>query len=249
VCGEVTFRLPSYTYPGARVPVLHDVYLTVSPGQTVGLVGRTGAGKTTLVNLLPRVYDPPPGTVFVDGRDVRSLTLDSLRRAIAYVPQDGFLFSDTLAENLRFGKPDAGPAELQAVVQAAAFAEALATFPAGLETVVGERGVMLSGGQRQRAAIARALLKDAPILILDDSLSAVDTATEARILDALRRLRQGRTTLLVAHRLSVVQHADWIVVLDRGTVVEQGTHAQLLQQGGLYADMYRLQALQAEGRA
>jgi ATP-binding cassette subfamily B multidrug efflux pump len=241
VQGEVVIHLDAFTYPDGTHPALHDVRIRVRPGQTLGIVGRTASGKTTLVNLLPRIFDPPPGSVFIDGHDVRTVTLRSLREAISYVPQDGFLFSTTIGENIAFSKADATREEILEAVRNAAFTEVLETFPDGLDTLVGERGVTLSGGQRQRAAIARALLKDAPILILDDSLSAVDMNTEKQIIANIRRVRRGKTTLIIAHRLSAVRHADWIVVLEGGTVAEQGTHEDLLRQGGIYADMYRLQ--------
>ncbi|WP_290586918.1 ABC transporter ATP-binding protein [Alicyclobacillus sp.] len=241
VRGEVRIRLNAFTYPDGTRPALHDVDIRVEAGKTLGIVGRTGSGKTTLVNLLPRIFDPPPGTVFIDGHDVRSVTLRSLRQAISYVPQDGFLFSTTIGENIGFSKEGATEAEILEAARLAAFDEVIETFPEGLDTVVGERGVTLSGGQRQRAAIARALLKDAPILILDDSLSAVDMNTEKTIIANLQRARRGRTTIVIAHRLSAVRHADHIVVLDRGTVVEAGTHEELIRRGGLYAEIYRLQ--------
>jgi ATP-binding cassette subfamily B multidrug efflux pump len=241
VRGEIDIDLPAFVYPGANQPVLQGIHLHVRAGQTIGIVGRTASGKTTLVSLLPRIFDPPPGTVRIDGVDVRQLSLQTLRGAIAYVPQDGFLFSASIADNLRFGRADATLAELEAAAADASVLEDIRRFPDGLETVIGERGVTLSGGQRQRTAIARALLKDAPILILDDSLSAVDMNTEKRIIARLRELRQGKTTLIIAHRLSAVRHADWIIVLDGGRIVEQGTHDELVARGGLYASMHAKQ--------
>lgn len=240
--GEIVMRLPAFTYADASRPTLQQIEFRVPAGHTVGIVGRTGSGKTTLVNLLPRMFDPPPGTVFIDGIDVRDYRLQTLRQAIAYVPQDGFLFSATVRENIEFGKTGATADEIEQAARDAAIVAEIRAFTDGFETLVGERGVTLSGGQKQRTAIARALIKDAPILILDDSLSAVDMAAEKRILRRVRQRRRGRTTLLIAHRLSVVRHADSILVLDEGRLVEQGTHDDLLAAQGLYADLYALQA-------
>lgn len=244
--GDIAFRVRSFRYPDGQVMALRDVVISVSAGQTVGIVGRTGSGKTTLANLLPRIFDPPAESVFVDGMDVRKLKLQALRHAIAYVPQDGFLFSTTVGENISFSKAEASLEEIQQAAEQACFWEEIQSFSEGLDTVIGERGVTLSGGQKQRAAIARAFLKDAPILIMDDSLSAVDMKTEKRILETLRQVRRGKTTLVIAHRLSAVRHADLIVVLDEGTVIEQGTHEELLVANGSYADMYALQETEAE---
>ncbi len=244
--GEIDVNLPAFQYPDGSEPVLRDIRFHVAAGQTVGIVGRTGSGKTTLVNLLPRVFNPPPGTVRMDGYDVHDLALRTLREAIAYVPQDGFLFSATIGENIGFSRDDATPQMLLQAAEYAGFRREIEQFPDGLDTVVGERGVTLSGGQKQRAAIARALLKDAPILILDDSLSAVDMNTEQHILAHLRRIRAGHTTIIVAHRLSAVRHADFILVLDGGRIVERGRHEALLEMGGLYASMYHLQEAAVE---
>ncbi|WP_062305806.1 ABC transporter ATP-binding protein [Alicyclobacillus sendaiensis] len=244
--GAVDIHLDAFTYPDGKRPVLMDIHLSVRPGQTLGIVGRTGSGKTTLVSLLPRIYDPPPGAIRIDGCDVRDLSLEQLRKAIAFVPQDGFLFSTTLRENIAFGRPDAADEDIVAAARAACLEDDVARFPDGYDTLVGERGVTLSGGQRQRTAIARAWLKDAPILILDDSLSAVDMETEKRILASFRALRRRRTVFIIAHRLSAVRDADWIVVLDDGRIAEQGTHGDLVRRGGIYAEMYRLQAREEE---
>ena len=244
--GRIEFRDLSFSYGGR--PVLAQVSATVEPGQTLALVGPTGAGKSTLVDLLPRRFEPPAGTVFVDGVDVRRLPLRVLRGAIGYVPQEPLLFSETIAGNVAFGAPDGGRAG-QAVADAVAAARLDADvegFPAGLDTEVGERGISLSGGQRQRVAIARALLTDPRILILDDALSAVDTRTEDEILARLRRLRRQRTSIVVSHRISTVKDADLILVLDRGRVVERGTHRTLLARDGLYASLHRRQLLEAE---
>lgn len=241
VRGDIEVHVRDYQYADAEAPVLRKVDFSVKAGETIGIVGRTGSGKTTLVNLMPRIFDPPTKSIFLDGVDVRDLRLKTLREAIAYVPQDGFLFSMSIRENIGFAKTDATEEELRAAAEHAAFLEEVQDFPEGFETVVGERGVSLSGGQKQRAAIARAFLKDAPILILDDSLSAVDMNTEKRIISAIQNVRKGKTTIIIAHRLSAVRHADQIVVLDDGVVVEQGNHDSLIAQGGTYAAMVALQ--------
>ena len=258
VLGRVELRDLSFAYNGE--PVLEGVSAVVEPGQMLALVGPTGSGKSTLVNLLPRLFDPPPGAVFVDGVDVRDLPLAELRGAIGYVPQEPLLFSATVAENVAFGASgngggngesggDDGDGAAQAVESAVALAcldADVARFPDGLETTVGERGLTLSGGQQQRVALARALLADPRILILDDALSAVDTRTEEAILARLRGVMRERTSIVVSHRISTVRGADQILVLDRGRVVERGTHDELLARGGLYADLDRQQRLEAE---
>jgi ATP-binding cassette subfamily B protein len=244
--GRVAFRGLTFTYPGADRPALREVTLEVPPGHTVAFVGRTGSGKSTLLALLPRLFDPPPGTVFVDGIDVRRWDLAELRRAIAVVPQESFLFSATVAENLAYGSPDAGPAEIARAAAVAGLEDDLRRFPDGFGTRVGERGITLSGGQRQRASLARALLRGSPILLLDDCLSSVDTDTEERILHGLRPEMRRRTTLIVSHRLSTVRDADLIVVFEDGAVVERGTHGELLARGGAYAALHREQQLEAE---
>lgn len=239
--GAVSVHLPVFRYADGDRDALADIHFDAAAGQTIGIVGRTGSGKTTLVNLLPRIFDPPEGTIFVDGHDVRQLRLETLRGAIAYVPQDGFLFSTSIRENIGFSKEDATEDEIVFAAKQAAFWDEIAEFPEGLDTVVGERGVSLSGGQKQRAAIARAFLKDAPILIMDDSLSAVDMNTEKRIIKSIRELRQGKTTIIIAHRLSAIRHADEILVLDDARLIEHGTHEELIAERGVYADMVSLQ--------
>ena len=244
--GGVEVRGLTFTYPGATHPALRDVSFTARPGEMVAIVGRTGSGKSTLLALLPRVFDPPPGTVRIDGEDVRRFDLEALRARIAYAPQDSFLFSATVAENIAYGAPEAGEEQVMHAARVAGLAGEIAAFPRGLGTLVGERGITLSGGQRQRATIARALLRGTPLLLLDDCLSSVDTQTEESILHALRGETRGRTTLLVSHRVSTVRDADQILVLDEGRVIERGTHDSLLAAGGSYAALYREQQLEEE---
>lgn len=234
VKGELAFESVAFRYDD-REPVLTNVTMHIPAGTTVALVGPSGAGKSTLVKLLPRYYDVTGGRILLDGKDLRELTLKSLRENIAIVSQEPILFSGTIAENLRYGKPDATDAELRAAAQAAFADSFIMAFPAGYATEIGERGVRLSGGQKQRLAIARAFLKNAPILILDEPTSALDAESEDLIKEALRRLLEGRTALIIAHRLSTIEHADVVVVLDDGRIVERGRHAELLKQpAGLY---------------
>ncbi len=244
--GEVRFRDLTFAYRPEAGPVLMDVDLQVAAGQTVAIVGRTGSGKTTLLSLIPRLIDPPEGTLGVDGIDVRRLPLARLRSAIGMVPQETFLFSATIRENIALGRPDAAPEQVLRAAHLAGLAPDLAAFPNGLDTVVGERGLTLSGGQKQRVALARALLREPRILLLDDCLSAVDTQTEELILANLRQVFQGRTVFLVSHRISTVKDADLIVVLDHGRIAERGTHSQLIAAGGLYADLHQRQLLEEE---
>ncbi|HYG79219.1 MAG TPA: ATP-binding cassette domain-containing protein, partial [Pyrinomonadaceae bacterium] len=226
--------------------VLKEVNLRIEAGQTVAFVGRTGSGKSTIANIIPRLLDPPPGTVFVDGVDVRDYPLAQLRSATGYVPQETFLFSDTLAENIAFGVEKADRAEVEWAAEVAGLAEDVRGFPDGFETLVGERGITLSGGQKQRTAIARAVLRQPKILILDDALSSVDTYTEEKILGRLRGVMNERTSILISHRISTVRDADLICVLDDGRIVEMGTHNELLATGGEYADLYERQLLEEE---
>jgi ATP-binding cassette subfamily B protein len=259
--GAIELRHLSFSFGDRRV--LDDVSVSVPAGRTVAVVGHTGSGKSTLMALLARLHDPPPGTVLVDGLDVRQIPLASLRGAIGFVPQEPFLFSDTLAENVAFGgdgTPDSAPGTGGApdssrpdrIVSAARIARLdkdVADFPDGYQTRIGERGITLSGGQKQRTAIARALYVNPRILILDDALSAVDTHTEEEILHGLREFRQGRTSFVVSHRISTVRDADLILVLDRGRVVERGRHEDLVAADGTYAELYRLQLLEEELQA
>ena len=238
--GHLQFNHVTMGYETGK-PVLQDLTLDVQPGETIALVGATGAGKTTLVGLIPRFFDPWQGAVLVDGRDLRDVQLQSLRRQIAIVLQEPFLFPLSIAENIAYGRPQATLSDIEASARAANVHEFIRQLPAGYQTIVGERGATLSGGERQRISIARALLKDAPILILDEPTSALDAETESGFLNALDRLKAGRTTFIIAHRLSTARRADRIVVLERGRVVETGTHAQLLQAGGVYARLYRIQ--------
>ena len=246
VRGEIEFRHLTFTYPGASRPALRDVCFTVPAGRTVAIVGRTGAGKSTLLAMLPRVFEPPPGTVFLDGRDVRSWALGALRRNIGMAPQDPFLFSATIAENIAYGVEHAEVAAIERVTAVAGLDGDVRGFPAGYSTRVGERGITLSGGQKQRATIARAVLRDAPLLLLDDCLSSVDTHTEETILRGLRGEMARRTTLIISHRVSTVRDADEIVVLDDGAVVERGSHDTLIARGGPYAELVRQQQLEDE---
>ncbi len=259
--GEIEFRNLTFTYPTPRSevdpakanslaaenkPVLEDISLVVPSGSILAIVGPTGSGKSTLAALIARLWDAPDGEVLIDKKPIREWPLDTLRRAVGYVPQDTFLFSETLRENVAFGVDSATDEQVSAAAEVASIAAEIGEFPAKFDTMVGERGITLSGGQKQRTAIARAILRDPKILILDDALSSVDTGTEERILRSLESIMRQRTTVLISHRVSTIQHADQIVVLHDGRIVERGTHAELLARGGYYADLYQKQLLEEE---
>jgi ATP-binding cassette subfamily B protein/subfamily B ATP-binding cassette protein MsbA len=239
--GQIRFEAVSFGYR-PDVPVLQDLEFTAEPGETIALVGPSGAGKSTVIKLLLRYYDVGAGRIVLDGRDIRDVTLASLREQIGIVPQDPFLFNGTVRDNLLFGRLNATDAEVEAAAHAAHAHEFITAMPEGYDTLIGERGVKLSGGQKQRVAIARALLKDPPIIIFDEATSNVDSDTEAKIHDALERLIRGRTTLIIAHRLSTLRAVDRLIVLDHGRLVETGRHDDLLARGGLYAALYDAQA-------
>ncbi len=245
--GDVEFKDVCFRYEGEKTTALEEIHIKVESNQIVALIGPTGSGKSSLVNLIPRFYDVTAGQVLVDGQDIRAVALPSLRKQIGIVLQNSVLFSDTIRENIAYGRPGAGMDEVVAAAKAAQAHEFITAMPEGYETEIGERGITLSGGQRQRVAIARALLLDPRILILDDSTSSVDTQTERKIQQALDRLMEGRTTFIIAQRLSSVRRADQIIVLDHGRIVERGTHDQLLAADGLYREIYELQLRGQEG--
>jgi ATP-binding cassette subfamily B multidrug efflux pump len=244
--GKIEFRHLNFNYNDDTATVLKDINLTIEPGETVAFVGKTGSGKSTIVSLIPRLIDAPPGTVFIDGVSVRDYPLRQLRSSIGAVPQESFLFSDTLAENISFGVTAVERSQVEQAAETAGLIEDIENFPSGFEQLVGERGITLSGGQKQRTSIARAVIRNPRILILDDSLSAVDTYTEEQILHRLREVRKNRTTLVVSHRISTVRDADLICVMKDGRIFERGTHDELLRLGGEYADLYKRQLLEEE---
>jgi len=244
--GEIEFRNLTFSYNKLDEPVLQDINLVIPAGQTVAFVGRTGSGKSTIANLIPRILEAPNHSLFIDGVSVRDYPLAQLRASIGYVPQETFLFSDSLAKNIAFGVSDAEPDEIERAADIAGLSDDIEGFPDRFETLVGERGITLSGGQKQRTAIARAIMRDPRILILDDALSSVDTYTEEKILGRLREVMRDRTSLIISHRISTVRDADVICVLDNGRVVERGTHGELLELGGEYAALYERQLLEEE---
>ena len=246
IAGRIKIRNLTFHYHESGEPVLRDINLTIDEGQTVAFVGRTGSGKSTIANLIPRILEAPPDTVFIDDRPVAAYPLKQLREAIGYVPQETFLFSNSLAKNIAFGVEHAEPNQIEWAANVAGLDADVRDFPDGFDTLVGERGITLSGGQKQRTAIARAILREPKILILDDALSSVDTYTEEKILTQLRRVMRERTSIIVSHRISTVRDADLICVLDEGRIIERGTHAELLSLGGEYADLYERQLLEEE---
>ena len=246
LAGNISFEHVNFAYAEGLPLAIEDLNLQINQGETLAILGRTGAGKTTLVNLLMRLYDPDSGVIRFDGHDLRKIPLHTLREDIAYVPQDSFLFSDSLANNIAFGKMDATREEIIQACKAACVHDNIMDFPNGYETRVGERGVTLSGGQKQRSSIARALLKDSAILILDDALSAVDTDTEGQILENLKHIRKNKTTIMIAHRVSTVQNADHILVLEKGERIEYGTFDELMERQGVFYEMFNKQQLEKQ---
>ncbi|GFZ95289.1 ATPase [Paenibacillus marchantiophytorum] len=231
----------SFAYPDDEDEVLHDISLTIEPGKSIGIIGKTGSGKSTLVKLMLRIYDPPEGTVWIGETDIRDVTLESLRNQIAYVPQEGFLFSTTIRDNIAFYKRESPLEQVEYAAKKAQILGSITSFPEKFETKLGERGVTLSGGQRQRTSLARGIIKDSPLMILDDSVSAVDSVTEKHIIDTIRKERLNKTTIWIAHRISALKHTDEIIVLHEGRIVQRGTHQQLIEQEGLYAELHAIQ--------
>lgn len=240
----IEIRDLTFHYPDSSTPALQDITISLPAGHTLGIVGKTGSGKTTLAKLLLRMYNPPKHSIRIGEHDIFDISIESLRTNIAYVPQDGFLFSTTIRDNIAFSNRAASIEKVKDAAGQAQMHQTIEEFSEGYETRLGERGVTLSGGQRQRTSLARGFIKHSPILIMDDSLSAVDAVTEKQIIEQIKSIRKGQTTLIIAHRLSAVQHADEIIVLDNGAIVEHGTHQQLLALGGMYASLH---AIQEEG--
>ncbi len=244
--GEIEFRNVSFTHANSPESTLKDLSLTIRAGMTLAIVGYTGSGKTTMVNLIPRLYDVTGGQLFIDGTDVRDIPLDVLRSHISLVPQETFLFSDTIGENIRYGAPGGSEEEMQQAAEISKIDKDVVDFPRGFDTFLGERGITLSGGQKQRTSIARALMRNPRILILDDALSSVDTVTEEEILSRLRSFMRERTSIIISHRISTVKDADHIVVLHNGAITEQGTHQELIERRGIYADLHEKQLLEQQ---
>jgi ATP-binding cassette subfamily B protein len=244
--GDIKVENLNFKYHDEKEIALKDISFSIDRGETLGIIGRTGSGKTSLVNLLLRLHDPERNTIFIDGRDILEIPLDTLRSCIGYVPQDNFLFTDNIYNNIDFGHRDKSKEEIIEAAKKACVHENIIDFKEGYDTLVGERGVTLSGGQKQRISIARALIKDPNILILDDAVSSVDTDTEEKILGHLKEDRKDKTTVIIAHRISTIQNADKIIVLDEGEVVEQGTHEELIENKELYYSLYQKQLLEKE---
>ena len=240
--GDIVIHGLSFAYPGTETKALEDISIKIPKGHTVGIVGRTGSGKSTIANLLLKLYNVERGKVFIDGIDINDYSLEALRNAFGYVPQDNFLFSASIKDNITFFKPGYSDSEIENAAKNSCIYDSIISFPDGFDTILGERGVNLSGGQKQRISIARAIIRDPAILILDDSLSAVDTITETKILENFRRIRKGKTTIIIAHRLSAVESADEIIVMEKGRICERGTHEELLAKGGVYYGMYAEQS-------
>src|SRR5271170_200398 len=245
ITGDIEFRNLTFAYPDAP-PVLHNINLRIPAGSSLAIVGPTGSGKSTLVGLIPRIHDASPGTVLIDGQPIRNYTLSTLRKSIGFVPQETFLFSETIRQNIAFGRPDASPEQVEEAATIAHISTEILEFPKGFDTEVGERGLTLSGGQKQRTAIARAIIRDPKILILDDALASVDTYTEERILSGLKRVMEGRTTIFISHRISTARNADQIAVLVAGRIAELGTHDELVARNGYYTDLFEKQRLEEE---
>jgi ATP-binding cassette subfamily B protein len=244
--GHIDIRSLTFSYACASTPVLQNISISVQPGETIGITGKTGSGKTTFCNLLLRFFKPPPGSIFIDKNDICNLPLKELRARIAYVPQDSFLFSDTIQENISFGKPEACQEEILEHAQAAQLLSEIMDFKDSFNTVIGEKGVTLSGGQKQRLCIARALLIQAPILILDDAMSSLDVATTQKIVETLKTSNAQRTSIIVSNRIASIKHADKIFVFADGVIVESGKHQELVKKGGLYHNLYLKQQLENE---
>jgi ATP-binding cassette subfamily B protein len=244
--GTIEFKNVSFTHQGSTAPTLTGIDLVVPNGSILAIVGYTGSGKSTLVNLIPRLYDVSGGDIVIGGKSMKKIPLEVLRRSIGYVPQETFLFSETIAENIRYGNDDANRELIHEAAEISHIAKDVSDFPQRFDTILGERGITLSGGQKQRTSIARAILRDPKILILDDALSAVDTHTESEILTKIRREMKGRTSIIISHRISTVQHADMIIVVDKGMIVERGTHEELVARRGIYAGLYEKQQLERE---